>query len=113
MATFPDYKPVYTATKSSSPKTRVVQLGDGYEHRVIFGLQQNPKVWSLTFDQDTENADVIAAFLDARAADSDSFDWIPPYETTSYKWVCESWSREIYNPDRARISATIRQVFEP
>ena len=113
METFPDYKPVYTASKSSSPNTRVVRLGDGYEHRLLFGLNQNPKIWSLTFDQDTENADVIAAFLDDRAADSDAFEWTPPYESTSYKWVCESWSREIYNPDRARITATFRQVFEP
>ena len=113
MTTFPDYDPVYTASKASSPKTRVVQLGDGYEHRLTFGLNQNPKEWSLVFDQTTEDCDVIAAFLDSRAADSDSFDWTPPYETTSYKWVCESWSREVYQPDRARISATFRQVFEP
>lgn len=89
-----------------------MQFGDGYEHRITFGLNQNPKQWSVTFDQTTEDANVIAAFLDARADDSASFDWTPPYETQSYKWVCESWTREIYNPHRARISATFRQVFE-
>ena len=113
MATFPDYEPVYTASKVSNPNTKTVQFGDGYEHRITFGLNQNPKQWSVTFDQTTEDADVIAAFLDARADDSASFDWTPPYETQSYKWVCESWTREIYNPYRARISATFRQVFEP
>ena len=112
MATFPDYEPVYTASKVSSANIRTVQFGDGYEHRITFGLNQNPKQWSVTFDQTTEDANVIAAFLDARADDSAAFDWTPPYETQSYKWVCESWTREIYNPYRARISATFRQVFE-
>ena len=112
MATFPDYRPVFSAIKTSNPKIRRVQFGDGYEQRVRFGLNQNPKEWSLTFDQTTEDANVIAAFLDARANDSNSFDWTPPYETQSYKWVCESWTREIYNPHRARINATFRQVFE-
>lgn len=112
MATFPDYRPVFSAKKESNPRTRRVQFGDGYEQRARFGLNQNPKQWSLTFDQTTEDANVIATFLDARADDSNSFDWTPPYETQSYKWVCESWTREIYSPHRARITATFRQVFE-
>lgn len=112
MATFPDYCPVFPATKASSPKTRKVQFGDGYEHRIRFGLNQNPRQWSLVFDETTTDADVIEAFLDARADDSAAFDWTPPYETQSYKWVCESWSRELYVPNRERISATFRQVFE-
>lgn len=112
MATFPDYSPVFPASKTSAPRTRIVQFGDGYEQRIRFGLNQNPKEWSLTFDQDKADADIIEAFLDARAADSEAFDWTAPYETQSYKWVCESWVREISFPDRGRISATFRQVFE-
>lgn len=112
MATFPDYCPVFSAIKESAPKTRKVQFGDGYEHRIRFGLNQNPKQWSLTFDETKTDADVIETFLDARADDSAAFDWTPPDETQVKKWVCESWSRELYVPNRARISATFRQVFE-
>lgn len=112
MATFPNYCPIFPASKSASPKTRVVKFGDGYEHRIAFGLNQNPKEWSLAFDETTTDADVIEAFLDARAEDSEAFDWTPPYETQSRKWVCDSWVREITVPNRARISATFRQVFE-
>lgn len=113
MATFPDYKPRYSATKRSEPKTRRVKFGDGYEQRVTFGLNQNPKEWSLTFDVTDDDADIIEAFLDARAADSTSFDWTPPDGTTSYKWICMSWTRELYEFQRSQISATFMQVFEP
>jgi phage-related protein len=113
MATFPDYKPTYSATKTSAPKMRKVQFGDGYEHRIRFGLNQNPKEWRLTFNVSDADANVIEAFLDARADDGANFDWMPPDDTTSYKWVCDSWTRELFEFQQSRIDATFRQVFEP
>ena len=114
MATFPDIDPVYGASKSSQPKTRKVQFGDGYEQRTLIGLNQNPKVWSLTFENISEtDSDTIETFLDARAADSESFDWSPPDETDTYKWVCEEWSKTLPYGNLATIQATFREVFEP
>ena len=57
---------------------RTVRFGDGYEQRLTFGLNQNPKVWSLTFEVSETDADTIETFLDARASDNASFDWQPP-----------------------------------
>ena len=114
MATFPAITASYGAQKSSKPKMRMTQFGDGYEQRTTFGLNQNPKEWSLTWQNITEaNADTIEAFLDARAADSASFDWTPPDSATSYKWVCQQWDKTIPYTGRATITATFRQVFEP
>jgi phage-related protein len=113
MATFPTYNPVYSASKSSEPRIRTAQFGDGYQQRVTFGLNQNPKEWNLTFDVTDTDADIIEAFLDDRAADAASFDWTPPDSTTSYKWICPSWNRELYEFERSKITATFRQVFEP
>ena len=91
MATFPSIDPDYGAQKNSAPKVRKVELGDGYETRLSYGLNQNPKVWTLSFVNLTEaDADTIEAFLDARAADNAYFDWSPPDETNTYKWVCET-----------------------
>ena len=113
MATFPSISPSFTISKSSSPKTRVSSMGDGYELRVVVGLNQNPKKWDLQFNYlTTTNADTIEAFLDARAEDGASFTWTPPDTTTSYKWVCDSWTKSIPYLNRATISATFRQVFE-
>lgn len=114
MATFPAITPAYGAQKTSQPKMRKAQFGDGYEQRVRFGLNQNPKVWNLTWNNITEaNADTIEAFLDARADDGASFDWTPPGESTAYKWVCEQWDKTIPYTGRAVITASFRQVFEP
>jgi phage-related protein len=113
MSTFPGYKPVYSANKSSSPKMRTVKFGDGYEHRVTFGLHQDPKEWRLTFDVTDSDASIIESFLNSRAADCQSFDWTPPDSESSYKWVCETWDKEMYDFDRSKINVTFRQVFEP
>ena len=82
MATFPSITPTYGQQKRSAPKTRTVRFADGYEHRILFGLaqHQNPKIFNLTFNVSETDADTIEAFLDARANDSDSFDFTPPGE---------------------------------
>jgi phage-related protein len=113
MATFPNYKPVYPASKQSEPRIRTTSFGDGYEQRLRFGLNTNPKVWPLTFIVDDAAAIEIEAFFDARAIDGQSFDWTPPDSSTSYKWFCKSWSKEIFDYGANRIQATFEQKFEP
>lgn len=113
MATFPNIPPDYDAQKVSEPKFRITKFGDGYEHRIRWGLNQNPKVWNLTWTNITEtDADTIEAFLDARANDGDDFTWTPPGEATSSKWVCQNWQKSIPYLNTATITATFRQVFD-
>lgn len=114
MATFPSIEPDYNAQKNSAPRIRRVQLGDGYQVRLRYGLNQNMKVWTLTFQNISEaDSDTIEAFLDARADDGASFDWQPPGSSTSYKWVCPSWTKSIPYANLATINATFEQVPEP
>ena len=115
MATFPSITPTYGQQKKSAPKTRTVRFADGYEHRILFGLaeHQNPKIFNFTFNVSEADADTIETFLDARANDSASFDYQPPGESSSYKFVCESWNKSIPYLNRATIQATFREVFEP
>jgi phage-related protein len=115
MATFPSIAPTYGVQKKSAPKTRTVKFVDGYEHRILFGLaeHQNPKVYSLTFKVSETDSDTIETFLDARALDKASFDFTPPGESSSSKFVCEGWNKSIPYLNRARIQATFREVFEP
>ena len=113
MATFPAIAPTYGAQKTSQPRVRQVQFGDGYSQRISFGLNQNPKQWSLTWEVTETDADTIETFLDARAVDGDSFTWTPPDSATSYKWICYQWNKTIPYYNRATITATFTQVFEP
>tara|TARA_B100000161_G_scaffold188735_1_gene136546 strand:+ start:16 stop:357 length:342 start_codon:yes stop_codon:yes gene_type:complete len=113
MATFPDFQPQYSATKRSQPQQRITQFGDGYQQRTTFGLNQDSKVWSLTFNVKDSDADIIETFLENEAKNGTSFDWSPPDEATSYKWICRSFGREMFDFDRNRITASFEQVFEP
>ena len=115
MATFPSITPTYGVQKRSAPNTRTVRFADGYEHRILFGLaqNQNPKIYSLTFEVSETDADTIETFLDARANDSASFTFTPPGESSASQYVCESWNKSIPYVNRARVQATFREVFEP
>ena len=115
MATFPSITPTYGQQKRSAPNTRTVRFADGYEHRILFGLaeHQNPKVYNLTFKVSETDSDTIETFLDARALDKASFDFTPPGESSSSKFVCEGWNKSIPYLNRATIQATFREVFEP
>ena len=115
MATFPSISPQYGVRKRSAPKKRVVRFADGYEHRVLFGLDAhtNPKIYSLKFAVSESDADTIETFLDARALDQASCDFTPPGEASAGKFVCESWNKSIPYLNRATITATFREVFEP
>jgi len=111
MATF-TYVPSFEATESSKPRVRRFQAGDGYEQRITFGLNTDPKEWSLTFtNRDNTERDGILAFLEARNA-VESFDWTPPRGTAG-KYICEEWQVSLLNYNNNTITATFREVFEP
>jgi phage-related protein len=103
--------PKYGARKQSNPRTTIVQLGDGYEHRARIGLNIDPKVWTLQWDVSESDADAIETFLEARAVDGAFFNWSPPAGTVG-KWVCPTFSKSIPYLNRATISATFREVFD-
>ena len=115
MATFPDIKPSYGTRKNNAPINRVIRFADGFEQRIVFGLaqNQNPKVFSFTWNVSETEADTIETFLDARANDQASFDYTPAGESSSMKFVCQKWSKTITYNNRASINATFREVFEP
>lgn len=114
MATFPSVAPALGARKTKQPKTRTLQYGDGYEHRLQFGLGQNPDSWSLVFENiTTSEATSINGFLEARAADGQYFYWTAPDKTTAQKWVCEQWSVELPTNAVRTVRAEFREVFDP
>lgn len=79
MATFPTSPAVsFGVSKTSKPKIRRVQFGDGYSKQISWSMNQNPKIWNLSFENITNTeAETVEDFLNDRAADADSFSWIP------------------------------------
>ena len=111
MASFPAITPTYGTQKTSAPNVRIAQFGSGYSQRTTFGINQNPKTYDLTFEVSEADADTIEDFLDARGG-AEHFDFTPPGESTSTKYICRNWSKSIPYLNRATIQATFEQVFE-
>ncbi len=113
MATFPSIVPDYGASKASKPNVRNVQFGDGYSQRLRYGLNTDLKVWTLTWQYITEaDSDTIETFLEARGG-AEHFDWSPPDETETYKWICQQWSKQMTSAGLNQLTATFQQVIEP
>jgi phage-related protein len=119
--TFPSINPTYGVQKRSAPRTTELQFGDGYVSRANFGLNQNPKIYQLTYEvSESDNfnstgissADTIENFLDDRAKDTASFNFTPPGESTSSLFVCRQWTKSIPYLNRARIQVTFEEVFQ-
>lgn len=67
----------FVAERKNEPKVRRTSFADGgYEQRNRFGLNNNPKVFSLNFEgrSDVERDQILAFFDDEAGADS--FDWV-------------------------------------
>ena len=105
--------PTYSSVETASPRNITVQFGDGYKSRNAFGLNQNPKLYSLTFVVSVSDGDKILAFFDARAKDSASFTFTPPATSTARQFICEKYPRTNTYLNRVTIQATFEEVFPP
>ena len=112
MATF-TYTPDFGAQVQIKPRVRAVAFGDGYEQRQGDGINSQPQVWTLQWQNrdNTETAN-IKQFLALRAG-VEAFDWAPPNEETTIRVVCREWSVSSVRFNLNNVSATFTQVFEP
>ena len=118
MSTFPNIEASYGLSKTSKPTIKSTKFGDGYQARIRWGMNQNPKTWNPVWKNCTEvQSDQIESFLDERASDTtgagSSFTWTPPNESSSSKYICLKWTKKIEYPGYATITATFQEVFEP
>jgi len=112
--TFPSIEPVFGLTKKIEPFVTAARFQDGYEQVIKFGLNINPKVYNLTFENITEaQSDTIESFLNDRISDGDYFNWQAPDEASTSKYRALNRQKTISFPNLATITVTFREVFEP
>jgi len=74
------------------PRTAVARFGDGYEQRVMDGMNADLLTVSFSLDNiTTSDRATLDAFLQARGG-WDAFYWTMPNEASSRLWVCSQWS---------------------
>ena len=107
MATF-TWIPSKEAVEASKPRKRVVSFGDGYEHRIGWGLNRDLKTWRLPFNNKTDaDREAILTFLEARAG-AEAFDSTPPLGVSG-KYVVDDWEAQLACA-RNSFTLTFRQV---
>ena len=105
--------PDYGISIENNPKINIISFGDGFEQRLTEGLNQNPRKLTLTFKNITETeSDTLINFLNLRATNAESFDYIPPNDVTG-KFVVEgNYTKTINYANRANVRVIFREVFE-
>lgn len=109
MPTF-NYLPDHGAEAAIRPRVMVAPYGDGYEQRVVDGINSKPRTWRLSFaNRPKAEATEIEAFLNARGG-AESFDWTPPHGEVG-KWLCREWSISATAPGIYSVSAEFVEIF--
>jgi phage-related protein len=101
--------PSYPVERTSEPRVRRVQFGDGYTQETPDGINYKLWSWSLNWDALTEaETTEIDTFLSARNG-LETFYWTDPLGT-QYKVKCSSWTVSAIEPNIYKLSATFKQV---
>jgi phage-related protein len=99
MSTF-TWKPSFSFGVSEEPKVLRNQMGDGYEQLIADGINNNPKIWELQFNNRVTSA---------RGA-VEAFDWTDP-DGDTLRYICRSWPRNFYGMMYQSFNLRFEQVF--
>lgn len=117
MATLPDIPYSYLVSKTTKARVLSANLGDGYTQRAKDGLNSISDEWSISWDVNETNADTLTDFFVTHGG-ADSFDWTPPTEGSSKKWVASSWDKkpskvtDFNGSEIFKISVKLKETFD-
>ena len=104
-------------TASFAPRVLVAQFGDGYQQRVLDGINNVPRSFSLSFNTRTkEEIDDIAGYFNSLGATT-KFNFVIPDTNAggnedTVKVICSTWSKAFEYGDYYSLSASFTEVFE-
>ena len=87
-----DVSPSFSPQLEVQQDVTVVNLGDGYQQRILKGLNTKRRVWKLPYDKRTDavTTNILNFFESANGGNNGqkAFTWTPPYGLTG-KWLCQ------------------------
>lgn len=111
-------KVMYDKGFSESPEPRVLkaQFGDGYEQRIVDGINNIPRTWQMTFANRTKgDIDKLYKFFNTLAG-VDTCKLTVPHAVDGEETVTvviEGYARSLNTHDYYSMSCQAREVFEP
>lgn len=114
----PDFwwKPSYNARIMNKPKIKKLKFGNGYEQRIVDGINEKLKEIDLVFENRSEKEAVsILHFLDQRNAQESFIYNIPTIylkssATLSTRFVCPEWSSSYISYNNYSIEIKLEEV---
>ena len=105
------WTPSFNMSVTHDPKVKSIKFGDGYEQRMVDGINNDLIKISMTFDgRNTKEAMAILHFLESRSG-KDFFFFTPPSPyNTRRKFVCKQFSSTLASQDVLNVSASFDQV---
>ena len=111
--------PDKSMTKSSTPRMRTAKFGDGYEQRIVDGINNLEESYSLSFKTRLKaDIDDIVAFLDTKAGVTKFTLTLPDTNNTTrtgerdVKVVSTNYSVTYDYDNFYSLSLTLKRVFE-
>ena len=106
-------------SRKASPRIRVAKFGDGYEQRIVDGINSVEESYTVNFsNRDKEVIDDIVGYFESLGSDSFEFT-IPDSKVigtpkeTNIRVVCSQYSLNYDNhPVSYSCNATFRRVYE-
>ena len=113
MANFPFPNKISVSSSNDINQNVIIaNYGDGVEQRAANGLNSIRRTWNVQINSlNKTDRDTMVAFYKAHGRVL-SFNWTPPGETTSLKWVFDDAINETNNGCLYNFSMRLRQVFE-
>lgn len=104
-------------TVTNTPKVHMSTFGDGYEHRIVDGINSLPQTFTLSFaTRPKADIDDIVAFFESKNGVT-AFDYVLSDSNESgseltIKVVCTTWSQTWAYDNFYSLTANFRRVYE-
>ena len=106
-------------SRKSRHNVLTAKFGDGYEQRVLDGINTKQDQFSISFkNRDAADINLIAAFLDDNAGKSFNFVITDKFSsgnltTSTIKVVCDDYNISYGQATNHSLSCELRRVYEP
>ena len=104
-------------TSTEAPRVLMASFGDGYEQRIANGINSLDQTFSLSFKTrpKAEIDDIIAFFVSRKGVTAFNYkvsDSNVGGGETTYKVVCDKWTKTYAYDDFYNATANFRRVYE-
>lgn len=106
-------------SRSSKHNVLTAKFGDGYEQRVLDGINTKEDQFNLSFqNRESEDINLIAGFFDIKAGKNFNFVITDKFSsgaltTSTIKVVCDDYNISYEQTTNHSLSCALRRVYEP